>query len=464
MKLVDIAKGSHTMKKYYLLLSSTFLLSGCLTGANNFSDVKFPSLWGSSENVKQVEVVEAKALKNWWLKFEDPTLDTLINAAMIDSPDRLIAEARILEARGVKRSTRSFLFPQIDLSSNRGRKDDAITPPDNHYDIGFDASFEIDVFGKNRKNLDAADAQIMALEAQYHDVTLTLIAEIARSYITYRGYQKQSAIAHKNLDIQQQTLTLIEQQFEFGEAPKLDVERAKTIVNTTRSSIPEFERLADTARLQLSILTGTLPEHLSATLSKPAGIPRGSADPILMAPTEVLSIRPDVRAASATLSANTALTESATAELFPTFTLSGFFGITESALTSSTTIWNTAIGAAVSALDFGRIEGLIDTARAREVIAYQNYRRTILNAVNEVETALSDASYINEKRVSLDQAFKSAETAFKLSETLYKQGEISFLDLLDAQRTVNEADAALVSAESAHSESLVRLYKSLGVY
>lgn len=451
------------MKSVLLLMLTSVLLSGCFTGAPDFPTLSLPKIWGDEQN-RNVETVKPETLKDWWLRFDDPVLATLVDLSMSDSPDRLIAEARILEGRGVRRTARSSLFPQIGASFLGGRQDTSVVSADDYYDAAFDASYEIDIFGKNRKNVEAADAQIEALEAEYQDVTLTLIAEVSRSYIGYRAFQKQSAIAQKNLEIQEKTLELIRQQFEFGEAPRLDVERSENLVNTTRASIPEFQRLADNARIQLSVLTGQLPEALLPLLSEPAGIPVASVVPVLVAPADVLAIRPDVRAASANLAANTALAESVTAELLPSFSLSGFYGIAENSLTSAASVWNVALGAAVALIDFGRIEGRIDAARAREVQAFQLYRKTILEAVSEVETALADQARINEQRIALQKAYDNADRAFTLSETLYKEGEISFLDVLDAQRTVNEADSALVQAEASQAESLVRLYKSLGVY
>ncbi len=422
-----------------------------------------PQSW-SAYQATLIQTTEAASLKNWWQNFQDPTLDALVELSMTDSPDRLIAESRVLEARGLRRTARSQLLPQIGASATGGRQDNATAPVDDYYEATFDASFEIDIFGKNRNAYTAANKQIESLEARYHDVTLTLIAEIARSYISYRAFQKQASIAGKNLQIQEKTLELIRKQKEFGEAPQLDVERAETLVNTTRASIPEFERQAQNAKLQLTVLTGTMPENLAPVLATPAGIPGSSAKAVLLAPAEVLALRPDIRAASANLEANTDLAESATAALFPTFSIGGFFGVAENVLTGSSTIWNTALNAAVSLLDFGAIEGRIDAARAREAQAYQLYRKTVLEAVTEVETALSDTAHINQRQASLQKAYENAARALTLSQTLYREGEISFLDVLDAQRTVNEADSALVTAEAAQAESLVRLYKSLGVY
>jgi len=446
-----------------VLLLSTLLLSGCFEALQDYTQPKAPVAWSAYQN-QLVEETEVVALKGWWTRFDDQALNDLIDLTLADSPDRQIAEARVLEARGLRRTTRSYLFPQLDARGQVSREDVGFAPIDDFFEAGFDASYELDVFGRNRKATSAADKQVEALTYRYHDTTLTLIADVARSYISYREAQKQVGIAMKNLEIQEKTLELIREQQKFGEAPQLDVERAENLVNTTRASIPEFERLAENARLQLSVLTGSLPEDLMAVLNSPADIPGQSVEPVLMAPAQVLMLRPDVRASAANFASTTDLAEAAIADIYPQFTLSGFFGYSRGAFSGTANIWNIVLGAAVSVLDFGRLEGQVDAARAVEMNAYHSYRKTVLEAVVEVETALNNIARINERRVSLQQAFDNAEKAYTLSETLYKEGEISFLDLLDAQRTVNEADAALVTAEAAQATALVSLYKSLGIY
>lgn len=451
------------MIKKLTLLPAVFLLSGCLATVQDFIAPKTPEAWTAHHN-KILETVEVQNLREWWMAFNDPALATLVELTLNDSPDRRIAEARILEARGLRRSARSSFFPQIGSSGNINRQDFGFVGPDNFFEATFDATYEIDVFGRVRNSYKASDEKVKALEAQYHDVTLTLVADVARSYIEYRANQKQALIAQKNLNLQKETLELIRQRKQFGEAPQLDVERAENLVNTTRASIPEFQRLATNSRLQLSVLTGHLPDALAPVLQDASDISGFSVEPVLLTPADVLSIRPDVRAAQANLKAYTALSDAAFAGLFPSFTLSGLFGYSEGAFSGTANIWNIVLGTAVTLIDFGRIEGAIDTARAREVQAFETYRRTVLEAVTEVETALNDIGYINEQRASLQKAYDNANAALILSKTLYKEGEISFLDVLDAQRTVNDADSALISSEAAQAESLIRLYKALGVY
>lgn len=451
-------------KKTLILMASTILLSGCFAGANELLPVSEPAQWSNAEG-RAIEQANVEGLKFWWERFGDPVLNDLVNIAFADSPDRNIAEARIMEARGIHRTARSYLFPQIGASGSVGREDTGTSgTPDNFYDAGFDASFELDIFGVNRNATSAAEAQVRSLEARYHSVSLTLIAEVARAYIDYRAGQKQVAIAKKNLDIQNKSLDLIRNLFDVGEAPRLDLERAENLVNTTRASIPEFESQAENAKLRLVVLTGKMPHELTPMLAEDRLIIGSDVKPVLMAPAEVLALRPDVRAAEEQLIAATNAAESVTGTIFPSLNIGGFFGVADSAILSSATIWNVALGAAVTLLDFGRIEGRIDSARAVELNAYHQYRKTVLQAVTEVEMALNDYTKINERRVALQHAFDNADRALMLSQTLYREGESSFIDVLDSQRTVNQADSALVSAEAAQAEALIRLYKSLGVY
>lgn len=450
--------------KSYILPAALLTLSGCILDGQIFEAPQTPAYWQAAGSAGSGVYAEAHSLQHWWEVFDDASLNLLMQAMLNDNPDRAIAAERVREARGLRRSARSALFPQVSARAQGSRQDFGFVGPDNFYEAGFDSTFELDIFGVNRKTDEAAQADILAREAEYHDTTLTLIAETARTYIDLRTFERQVQIAEENLAIQEKTLGLTRIRFEVGDAPLLDVQRAENLAYTTRSSIPEFKRLSENARLRLSVLTGLLPEALNALIS--AGEPLNGANvaPALMTPASVLAQRPDIRAAAASLQSRTALAESATAELFPSVTLSGFFGRSEGAFSGATTIWNVIAGAAVSLLDFGRIEGQIDAARAREAQAFHAYRRTIIEAVIEVETALTDYGRAGERAAALHSAYESAKAALALSETRFKEGDVSLIDVLDVQRTANETQAQLISAQAAQAESLVRVYKSLGVY
>ncbi|MBI1302092.1 MAG: efflux transporter outer membrane subunit [Alphaproteobacteria bacterium] len=451
------------MKKITTLVALA-VLSGCYAGSQiEDKTIPTPLEWKQAKDEEFAQSYEH--LKGWWQKFEDPSLDRLVGLAFLNSPDRKIAEARILEARGIRRTGRSGMFPEVGLSGRGGRQDTGFSPTDRFFDASFDASYEIDIFGKNRSMANAADEQFLAVEAAFHDVTLTLAAEIARNYIEYRGFQKQVEIAKKNLELQEKTLELVTEQKEIGEAPQLDVERSQTLVNTTRSSIPEFERLAENAKLQLTVLTGHLSADIDILLDERADIPNADIRPLLLSPANVMQVRPDIRAAEHMVHASTELAEVATANIFPSLTIEGLFGLVDGAFISDPTkTWNIAAGLAATLLDFGRLEGQVDAARGLEWQAFETFRRTILEAVMEVEMALNDYSKITRRLVSLEGAYQNAQRALTLSEQLYKEGETSFIDLLDVQRTANDAESQLVTSQTAQAESLVRLYKALGVY
>ena len=458
----------NSYRKYLLLFTASFSLTACVTDELSLSNISMPKLWSVETPKDTVKIEDAKYLKSWWKRFNDPVLDTLVDKVLSDSPDRLIAEARVLEARGIRRTARSALFPQVGASASLTREDYDVQGsglyPETLHDARFDASYELDIFGRNRRSFRAADEGLLALQEEYHDVSLTLIAEVMRSYIDFREAQLQKAIADKNLKAQEKTLSLIQELKRVGEAPLLDVERANNLVNSTRASIPEFNRAEKNARLRLSILTGELPEKLVDQLDNQASIPGAELLPVMVSPASVIAQRPDVRAAAHNFAEATDLKEAAVSNLFPSFSISSFYGVTDSVISGGTNIWSAAIGTAVSLIDFGRIEGQIDAASAREMQAYQLYRKTIIEAVVEVETALNDYSNISESQNSLQQAYISADKALELSQTLYKEGAVSFLDVLDAQRSANNAEAEYLRAKASQSESLVRLFKALGVY
>lgn len=449
--------------KQILFLSTAVLLTGCLSSNVEYSPLDAPPKWNQYGNLT-FETANLSTLHGWWKRFDDPTLTKLVDLALMDSPDRKIAAARISEARFLEKAARSSLFPQLDVTANVARQRPIEFSLNSSYQVGFDASYEVDLFGKNRNAVSAASSVRAGMEAAYDDASLSLVAEVIRTYINYRAYLKQIDIATNNIEIQTKTLDLIRAQKEAGEAPQLDVERAENLVNTTKSQIPSYMGLADNARLQLTVLTGHMPDDISNVLAQPGEIPGSNVAPVLAAPADVVSTRPDIIGATSNLQAAIHLTKSEAASLFPSLTLGGFFGLADNTLMASTTVWNVVAGSAVSLLNFGRIEARVDASRAVEEQAYQMYRKTVLAAVVEVETALNDFARLNEQRISLQKAFDNSDQALTLSQQLYREGEVSFLDVLDAQRTRNEADSALITSQAAQAESLVRLYKALGVY
>ncbi len=452
-----------------LVLGSCTILTGCLTDGPDYAPPEQPGKWQAKEDHQSFysqfsPAKEAKTLEAWWTLFNDPVLDRLVKTAMALSPDRAVALAKVNEARGIARTAFGGQFPQIGASASTDRSDSGSGSPDNTYDAAFDASFEVDLFGKNRNASKAAKDSLEAMQAQFEDVTLTMVAEVSRTYVEYRFYEKQVSIARKNLESEKKTAGLIRQQNEVGEATRLDVERAENQVNNTNASIPQLKNQADSARLRLSVLTGLLPEYILQIVKEAQPIPKADVLPVLATPAEILNARPDIRAARASFAASTNTAASETANLFPSLTLSGLYGIADSAFVSSASVWSVALGAAVSLIDFGRIEGRVDVARAREEQAYHTLRKTVLEAVMDVEQSIVAYAHINEQKIALEKSLQNARKAQELSQQLYKEGEVSFLDALDAQRSVNSAELSASEAEYRQAIALIALYKSLGVY
>ncbi len=452
-------------KALSIILLCTFLAS-CETADLDISKLKAPQNW--QQPTESVEYISTQGLKKWWMRFEEPTLNNLVETALQNGPDRNIAAARIAEARGMRRTARSFLFPSLDASGTFGRQDTGFGGAngiDEFYDAGFDASYEIDLFGKNRNNAKASLFNLFQRQAEYDDVSLSLAAEVTRTYIEHKRALKRILVSNRNVESQQKTVDLVRKLNEYGEAPQIDVERAENLLNTTLAQIPEAERLAENARLRLAVLTGQLPDQVILENYEDARY-QLSADvvPVLMSPIDVLSNRPDIQASALALEQATAISNSTIATLFPNISLSAFYGVSDGAFVSSSTVWDIAINAAVNLIDFGRIEGRIDAAKARETEAFENHRKTILQAIAEVETALVDYTKHAEREALLYDAYLNAKKSAEISELLYREGESPLIDVLDVQRQLNSADLSLTGAVADKAESLVRLYKALGVY
>jgi NodT family efflux transporter outer membrane factor (OMF) lipoprotein len=453
------------MSNFTKLIAISALISSCSYGKQEFEPIIIDENWEFSNEANLTNSTSNEELNDWWKKLGDDNLNRLVELAISDNPDLNIALARIKEARGIRRTSRSFLFPQIGASAAKSRQDVGLSGQPEYYgDASFDASYEIDIWGKNSKNLESADLTLKSLSENYNNAALSLIAEISKTYTEYRNFERQANIAKRNLKLQESTLELIKKRYDSGESPRLDVERSENLVNTTRASIPEFERLKNNKKLELTVLTGNLPKAISIILEDRNEIPRFESLPILLSPANVIANRPDVKAASLNLAANTKMAESITATLFPDLRLSGFFGYSDGGFISSETVWNVALGTAVNLIDFGRIEGRIDASRARESQAFEQYRKAILIAITDVESAINDHTKIKERQISLQNAFNNALKAHEISNKLFKEGEISFIDVLDSERTLNQSDSDLASANTEHTKSVIRLYKVLGVY
>lgn len=429
-----------------------------------------------ASKLSSTPTTQAHSLVEWWSVFEDQALNSLIARGLEANLDVQLAVARVREARAQRGIITADLYPTVDAAASASRSRNSENAfggisggpgiESSLYQAGFDAAWEIDVFGGIRRGVEAADADIAATIEDYHSVLVTLASEIARNYIDLRGSQRQLQIAHANLKVQGDTLNISRSRFEAGMASDLDVARSQALVETTRSLIPGLESEVRQSIHALSVLLAQPPMSLKEELLPEAPVPLAPAEVPVGLPSDLLRRRPDIRRAERQIAAATARVGVATADLFPRFSLTGSFGLQSAQLdtlaNSSSNFWS--IGPAVRwpILDWGRIRSNIEVQNAREEQALIIYQQVLLGSFQEVEDALVAFTHEQVRHESLVKAVKANRRAVDLAQRLYREGLSDFLSVLDAQRDLYVTESALVQSDVDVVRNLVRLYKALG--
>lgn len=467
------------------ILIAALFVAGCMVGPNYHEPkTKVSEKWAAknSTETKSVTKVDQPPVAQWWTTFNDPTLDALVDRAVQGNLDLQLAQARVREARAQRGVVAADLYPTVNVSSSyqrsriskningfqtsTGGSQSNINVTGDLYQVGFDASWEIDVFGGIRRDIEAANADINAQIEDRRNTLVTLLAEVARNYTELRGAQQQITIAEANLKAQQETLDITKTRFDAGLVSDLDVQRAKAQVETTASQIPTLTTSAQQSIHLLSVLLGEEPGALTDELSNQTPIPQTPPVIPVGLPSELLRRRPDVRRAERQLAAQTARIGVATADLFPKFSLTGFLGLTSSKFSkltnSGSTTWSILPGVSWPVLDFGRIKSNIAVENAREQQSAIVYEQTVLTSLREVADSMIVFSQEQTRHENLAGAVEANQRAVKLANDLYKQGLTDFLSVLQAQRDLFISEAALVQSDSLVSSNLVALYKALG--
>jgi NodT family efflux transporter outer membrane factor (OMF) lipoprotein len=451
------------------LITLAAAVAGCTVGPNYKEPATpVPPAYGSAP------ATQPSASVAWWTLFNDDVLNRLVNDARQSNLDLRQANARILEARAARGFVTSQNWPSIDAFGNytrtRNSKNIAsggFVPTENDFfQAGFDATWEIDIFGGIRRGVEAANADIQAAIADRNAVLMTLLGDVARSYMELRGAQRQIVIAEENIRAQQQTLELTRARLRAGLANDLDVARQEAQVNATSSFIPTLQTRAQQAIHRLSVLTARAPSDLSEQLGPPQPLPAPPPAVPVGLPSDLLRRRPDIRAAERSLAAATARVGIATADLYPRFTIVGQAGLESNHFKnwgdSSSSFWSLGPGVTVPIFNAGRIRSNIAIERARTDQALANYERTVLNSLAEVEDALVAYQKEFTRRESLAAAVAANTRSVNLSQQLYQQGLRDFLNVLDAQRALFESQDALAASDTQVSANAVALFKALG--
>jgi NodT family efflux transporter outer membrane factor (OMF) lipoprotein len=447
-------------------LAGALLMAGALPGCAVGPDYRPPALavppaWSEAAPAAQADAAEALAV--WWTRFGDARLDALVARALAANLELRVADARVREARALRRIAAAPLLPRLDAGADGSLGTGATT------DLGLaglDAIWEVDVFGGARRSLEAAEADLAATVADRRDLLVVLLGELARSYVELRGFQRRIDAVERNLASQRETRELTEAQLRVGLASDLDVERARALTANTAAELPPLDAALRASMHRIAVLVGQPPAALAAELAAEGPLPAAPGALVVGVPADLLRRRPDLARAERELAAATARIGEAKADLYPRFTLTGSVGLRsedlKQLLGSDSSF--AAIGPNVVWPIFaaGRIRANVEVQDARTEQALARYEQALLRALEQVENALVSHAREQLRRRELEDAVDANREAVELARRLYANGLGGFLDVLDAERSLLLSESRLVESETAVSTSLVTLYVALG--
>lgn len=473
----------NAMRSLFVVLAA--VLTACAAGPNYRtpkSDAP-PSFAAHGAATAAAPSAPTVDLAAWWRALNDEELDSLVERAVESNLDLKIALDRLQQARTYEAVVVGHALPEVDASAaagrgtgsdlTRGRAEQGLVSADNtsglqHINtlVGFDAVWELDLFGKFRREFEAARAETQAARAARYDVLTAVVADVVRAYIDLRGFQVRAGILHKASDVLRESLRLVTIRYQRGITNELDVALATRELATLDAQIAPVEAQADAAKYTLAVLVGEYPEKMIQELSKPDLIPSMPAAAAPGVPLDLLKRRPDIQLAERELAAATAGIGVATANLFPQVALVGSIGSQGQGWGTSPSvskhIWSFGPGAVWPLLDFGALDAQVDIAGLQAHASLLNYRETILIAVQQVDTSL-DAYQAQQARIEqLSAAMIAGQRAVDLATERYDRGLTDFLNVVDAERQFYDLQEQYAETQVTEGEQFVQLYKSLG--
>ena len=476
-----------------LLLCGVF--AGCAVGPN-FTKPKpeVPPQWSATasqppEHAASRVSAEAPQGDAWWQSFNDPMLTSLVQRSVAANLDVRKAVVRIEEARAERSAVASSFWPSLsaDARFTRQRFSEttpngalfgaasafpkqpngvAITNPFNQNELGLSLSWEIDLFGRVRRSVEAASAELVASQEFGHDVLLSLQSDVARAYIELRGAQLRHAIAQRSLDTDHELMDLTRERRDAGLASDLDVASATSQANATAAQLPLIDAQISGDINQLSRLMSREPDALRSELIAEEPVPPVPPQVPAGLPSDLARRRPDIRRSEASLHAETARVGVAVADLFPRLTLTAAGGYQSEQLSqlvkAASHFGSFAPALELPIFDAGRRQANIRLQKAKAQEAGIDYARTVLGALHEVENAILAYGADQERRVALEAAVSANRDALALARDRYRAGISSFIDVLDLQRALQQNEMALGITTTAVSTDLVQLYRALG--
>ena len=468
-----------------LAIGAAVVLSGCAVGPNYLPPrFRLPINFEMSHQLGAAETGAAvESIICWWQTLNDPELNTFIERAILANPDIEIALARVQQAREQEFVIAGLALPQgnADAGAARGSGTDLLKgriPQSLETGVnttgfkeitrvvGFDAGWELDLFGKYRRELEAARYDTDAAIEARNTVLITVVADVARNYVELRGLQARAKVAHENIAVAQKTVDLVQTRFNRGLTNELDVTLAKRELATLQAQLPALIAAISDAESRIALLLGTYSGDVSGELDRPRDIPHSSARLRPGQPVDLLRRRPDIRQAERELASATALVGASIADLFPRVLLTAGVGAQGGQSSGGKqfhgAIWSVGPGAYWPLLDFGQLDALINVQEARAYELLVNYRKTILAAVEDVDTAINRYRAALQQLRSLEDAFAESQKAVDLAKERYERGLTDFLNVLDAQREEYGLEDQVVTAKQSVAVQFVAVYKALG--
>ncbi len=454
-------------------LAAVAALNGCAVGPNyHLPDTAVDEHFA---NAGEPGFAEEGGVDRYWTTFTDPLLDSLVDEAIAHNKDLAVATANLRAARAARRLAGFDRFPTATFAGGyTDNLDAALQLPGytqsqrefDEADASFTGLWELDLFGRVRRNVEAARADEGAATATLQDARVGVIAEVCRDYFILRGLQDQLALTQRNADNQYSTLQLTRVRLEAGRGNQLDTARAEAQWQTTLASIPSLQAAIATTMYRLSVLTGRQPNALTDKLSPLQPSPALPPLNAIGTPEKLLRRRPDIRVAERRLAGSTARVGVAVADLFPKVTLVGDFGYVAPTFgqlgMSDSKAYSFGPSITWAAFDLGRVRARIASAKAQTDAALAGYEGSVLNALQDTEGALVSYGRSQTRRDALQVAAAASDKASDLARRRFEGGLIDFLEVLDAERTSLSAELLLSQSRTDAATSLVAVYKALG--
>jgi multidrug efflux system outer membrane protein len=448
-------------------------IAGCAVGPDYHEPTQ--SVPDHFSSAPQPGIGEGEVIAQFWTQLHDPVLDRLVSDALAANKDLAQAAGNLQASRAAARLSGFDAFPTITAAGSYTHARASLNQLPgaaveqrtlDTYDAGFDAAWEIDLFGRVRRSNQAARADVGAAEATLRDAIVSVTAEVARNYCVLRGLQDQLAVAERNETNQRQTLDLTQVRLDAGRGTQLDVSRAAAQLATTEATIPPLRISIATTIHRLSVLTGRQPEVLTPELSAQQPMPVLPPLNAIGGPEALLRRRPDVRIAERNLAAATARIGVSVADLFPRITLIGSAGYDSASWKQLGTVSSQtySVGPSITwaAFDLGRVRAQIHIARAQTDIAFAGYEAAVLNALEDTENSLVSYGESQRREATLERAATESTKAARLARQRFEGGLSDFLSVLQAERDALAAEDSLAQGRTQTATSLIAVYKALG--